>query len=134
MNSWSKNILHFELHLNLVGKVFKVVCSYSFSSPRAQMKVYNFLISPKFQIQIHYYLGSWSRKFTYFWYTNFELIYFHISLIPSVTYLILPGEQIRRQNMAKCVFGVNPFGVENTHVKISIAHLRLYVTITNLKS
>ena len=40
------------------------------------------------------YFVLYSRKCTYFWYTNFYfLIYFHNSLIPSVTSLFLPHER-----------------------------------------
>ena len=47
------------------------------------------------------YFGSYSRKCTYFRDTNFDFLnmYFHDSLIPSVTYLLLPQERKWKVNL-----------------------------------
>ena len=75
------------------------------------MKVHIFLIIiPKFQLQIHYTLEVTAEKYTYFRYTNFDfLMFFHNSLIPSVTYLFLPQERKLKVTLIK---------VENTHVQM----------------
>ena len=53
--------------------------------------------NPKISAPNSLYFGSYNRKCTYFWYTNFDfLMYFHNSLIPSATYLFFaPGEKIK---------------------------------------
>ena len=65
--------------------------------PRVQPEVVMFLMSNESPYFPHYnpktsapnslYFGSYSRKCTYFQYTNFYFMYFHNSLILSVTYL-----------------------------------------------
>ena len=54
---------------------------------------YFLIIPPKFQFQICYTLEV-KAEYVLFWGTNFDfLMYFHNSLIPSVTYLFLPRER-----------------------------------------
>ena len=57
------------------------------------MKAHIFLIiTPKFQLQIHYTLEVIVENVPISLYQFDFLMYFHISLISSVTYLFLPQE------------------------------------------
>ena len=75
----------------------------TFSSPRVQQEVVMFLVSYKSPYFSHQNtkisasnslnFGSYSKKCTYFQYTNFYFMNFHNSLISSVKYLFLPQEK-----------------------------------------
>ena len=103
-----------------------------------QMKAHFFLIiTPKFQLQIHY---TWAviakkkkkkKKNSYFRYTNCDfLMYFHNSLIPSVTFLFLSQKEKLTSNLEvklhkMCLSGQSPSVnlSENTHIKMGTTHL-----------
>ena len=59
-----------------------------------QLQAYIFFyFNPKISALNSPFIGSYNRKCTYLGFTNFDfLMYFHNSLIPSVTFLFLPQE------------------------------------------
>ena len=75
----------------------------AFSSPRAQLEAVlfsnespYFSHNTKISASNSLYFRSYSRKCTYFRYTSFDfLMYFHYSLVPSVTYIFTPGEKVK---------------------------------------
>ena len=90
-----------------------------------QMKAHICLIiTQKFQHQIHYTLEFIAD----FQYTNiYFLIYFHISLILSVTYLFFaPGEKIKSQLEVKlCKMCL---GDQGQSIQIEITHVKMDTT------
>ena len=87
----------------IMWRTLKVVCSHCILIPQGSTGSSTFVSNESPYIS-HYnskvsasnsiYFGSYSRKCNYLWYTNFDFhMYFHKSLIPSVTYLFLPQER-----------------------------------------
>ena len=112
----------------------KVGCSHCIFIPQGstrsskyflcQMKAHIFLINPKISAQNLLYLRRYSWKCTYFHYINFDfLMYFHNSLIPSVT--SLPPPKCKKQLSVKIVLRGQGQSVESekTHVKMGTSPL-----------
>ena len=107
-----------------------MVCSHCILIPQGSTGSSTFLASNESPYFSHYnlkisasnslYFGSYNRKCTYFQYTNLDfLMYVHNSLIPSVSFLLLPQERkweaTLRWNCTKCVLGVK---VDQLRVRI----------------
>ena len=99
------------------------------------------IITPTFQLQIHYrlYFRSYSRKYTYFRYTNFNYV-FSQQPHPQCHILIFAlGEKVKSNLEVKlcrrCLLRVkvNQFRVENTLVKMSTTLFKGFDTSTTLK-
>ena len=87
--------------------------------------------NPKISSSNSLYFRSYSRKCTYFRFTNFDfLMYFHNSLIPSVTFLFLPKDRKIRSNLEVKLYKMCLRGhcwlvkSENTHVKMGTYHFK----------
>ena len=117
-----------------------MVCSHCILIPQGSTGNSTFLVSNGSPYFSHYnpqnlsfeftiIRSLYSRKCTYFLYTNFDfLMYFHNSLIPSDILTFAPGEKIKSnlevQLCKMCLrVKVNQFRVENTHVKMGTTSL-----------
>ena len=93
--------------------------------------------NPKISASNSLYFGSYNKKYTCFWYTNFDfLMYFHNSLIPSIYILILAsGERIRSNlevelhKMCRRGPGSSVESEKNTWQKWAYLLLRFPVTV-----
>ena len=134
----NKLLLTYNVYIEILSMSHKFIKWYvpiTFSSPRAQPEVVLWLVlkeSPHFP---HYnskisasnsiYFGSYGRKCTLFWYTNFDVCIF----ITQHHFLIFaPGEKIRSNLEVKlykmCLRDQGwSFNGENTHVKMGTSPL-----------
>ena len=98
----TKQVSYGQIVIGQRGNVhkFKALMLITFSPPEvapvlvSNESPYFSHYKPQISASISPHFGSYSRKSTHFWYTNFAfLMYFHNSFITSVTCLFLPQER-----------------------------------------
>ena len=117
---WNSPKMHIFRATRIGGYIFLQHCS---SGWRGGHKIFDHQIEGVTKIlprSFRKFMTPLFQRYTNFRNTNFYflIIYFHNSLIPSVTFLFLPGEKIRSNlevKLYKCVLGVK---VDQLRVKI----------------